>query len=729
MKNILTFLLFFTFFTNLHADINSINDYYGISKKQVLVFPTLNLTESMQKKVRMWVKNYGAFLAQWGDITIISDQEFQFKKNETRVLYFIGTENTNSVLKNYKEELLAKTDKEGLSLCGKNWPDRDIGAFFLNQFHEKLALVFYLPDLNYLEQISRVFHGGTEFIIFNSLSFGNNPDFFLARGFFNKKGSQWKISETGYTERIPQDLLIFVSEIRESTPLNVGDVLRSIEQKKIFSSTIDKIYKSSDKEKKLALTVLRDGKEKQFNLTLDEIFRPIQFDYCPESILQIPQNHVQEEFDRVIEKFKGAYVDTFDYKKTEDFRRACRQLKDLEPSETVSIIEIIKKLAQFASKCNDGHVYINHRQLKSFLMTGYALNGYKVFPFQPIISAGKILIPENSFNLPVGSQLIKMDQFNYHELLDLLAHLNSGDTRANKLSSLARDSFSDFLFLTSGEKKQFQLDLLSEGKIIKRVIQAVPFYKRENQLLEEKWEPILKLDSETLVLRLDSFAHTPDFSKTVNKAFKVFARNKMKNLVIDIRQNGGGSTRALNLLLAHLIRGKYRVYKMTRNIRCKEAENEGFEFEDDVPYGQRTHYNITSQFDGGTKQFMGKVFLFTGPKTFSTAFDCTAVLKERLNAFIIGQPAGGKIAQSGNHFRLSLFKRGLDITVPYKDFLPDMQTVKDYQSPEASTVLQPDLSVEMTEEAIKNKTDPCVSALKKYLKFHNSFEKLHHPDQ
>ena len=129
------------------------------------------------------------------------------------------------------------------------------------------------------------------------------------------------------------------------------------------------------------------------------------------------------------------------------------------------------------------------------------------------------------------------------------------------------------------------------------------------------------------------------------------AHGKAKNLIIDVRHNGGGGLAEMNLIFAELFAKPTTLVVM--DIRRAVEEKHGAIFGDDDPLMRkvsapetiirREHFATPAAKQSGLKD--AKVFLLTSNKTFSAAEHLSLSLKRTRRATLIGEATGG-----GAHF-------------------------------------------------------------------------------
>ena len=727
MNVLLCFLVFGMLFSSSPAnagEVNSLNAYYETFPNLILVYPTLDLSTASQTEVLMDVESYAKFLRQWGKVTVIKDADFSMSQSPEDGVFIIGTEHSNAVLKKYKNELSAKCNGKVFSFFGRKWFCEDIGAIFLSSLENRLAIALYLPDLRFLRRFSDVFHGSTEFLIFNSVCFSGDPQVFIAKGNFKKTGKSWNIDENSLKEMDPIDEMVVVALPAKGSLLRKGDILKTLDGNVLKRSTFFYIVGRLNEKNVYEMSILRAGKTISLKIAPKEI-NDSKMAFFPMKIPQFLESKLVAEFARLKGIFQECYIDSFDRLVFNSFPVVFPKAPSTTGNSKVSLLDFYKSLARFASAFHDGHTYINTDQLRAFLQADVLLRAGRLFPFQPVIGGTKLFVPENSFHISKGSEILKINGRPTVDVLAKLAEYSSGDTLSHQCSEFAFKGFSDFYCLAFGEEAVFVLELKTGEKLVSVTIPAVGLFDREVLSHQSDRDPVSEIASGLLLLRIDSFSTGKEFSTLVDTAFKKLMDKEIANLAIDLRRNGGGSTEALCELFSHLVSSDYQIYKMCRVVRSKLGEKEGLVFEESTPYGKKTIYQITSRDSGGKDVFSGRVFVLIGPQTFSTAFDCAVMLKELRGAVLVGEAAGGRMVQSGSHLQVPVLSHGMTISVPYKDFLPNLKSLKDFASTPFELVVEADYEVSETEKSIQSGLDPCVEFLKDFLRREKQFRSLH----
>lgn len=199
--------------------------------------------------------------------------------------------------------------------------------------------------------------------------------------------------------------------------------------------------------------------------------------------------------------------------------------------------------------------------------------------------------------------------------------------------------------------------------------------------------------------------HLPHFFKS---SFKELKKRKTKNLIIDLRSNGGGSVTNSNLLTKFIADKPFRIadtlYALHRASPYRKYQKDRLAnglfllFMTRKKQDGNYHFRYFERKDFKPKKknhFKGNVYILTGGNTFSAATLFAQKVKGQNNVTIVGEEAGG--GAYGNNawlipdvtlpitkvrFRLPLFRLVMDASIPKagRGVMPEVEalpTVKD----------------------------------------------------
>lgn len=180
------------------------------------------------------------------------------------------------------------------------------------------------------------------------------------------------------------------------------------------------------------------------------------------------------------------------------------------------------------------------------------------------------------------------------------------------------------------------------------------YYQPEgNPIVEEKNVSLFDLGTESAYLKLETVAYE-NYQMIHDTIFDYLTSTKKKNLIIDLRGNGGGSQIVYLDFLSHLSSDSLRIEMLKRD----ESGSTFFNSKRRRDKPSKEFYNRSEKVENGTNYFINpippKTTLFKGDLyvlidggTASGASQLASFLKNTMNAICIGQETGG--GETGNN--------------------------------------------------------------------------------
>ncbi|HEU5166493.1 MAG TPA: S41 family peptidase [Chitinophagaceae bacterium] len=311
-----------------------------------------------------------------------------------------------------------------------------------------------------------------------------------------------------------------------------------------------------------------------------------------------------------------------------------------------------------------------------------------------------------------GVVVKKIDQQPISTIIDTLCQYISSDghNMTHKFQSLSnRGGFGAAFTSVFGQKENYFIDYLGNDGMEKTA--TVPSYNpradsanriaisrfAKTSRAERKKQIIgatrnLRIDSTNSVAFMDlgSFGRSLKLKSFFRTSFKDIQHKGTKNLVVDVRGNGGGSVTNSTFLTKFIADRKFKVadslYTNTRNSRYKKYI-EGYFFnrlfmlfvtakKNDGKY----HFGYFERHYFKPKKknhFDGNVYILTGGNSFSATTLFTQTVKPQDNVFVVGEETGGgaygntawlipdlTLPETGIRFRLPLFRLVIDKNIP-----------------------------------------------------------------
>ncbi|MES2276225.1 MAG: S41 family peptidase [Bacteroidota bacterium] len=242
------------------------------------------------------------------------------------------------------------------------------------------------------------------------------------------------------------------------------------------------------------------------------------------------------------------------------------------------------------------------------------------------------------------------------------------------------------------------------------------------EIIDLKTKPRLELKilDKGAVLTIKSFGETDikagsqNFKKFITKTFAEVQSRKITNLIIDLRNNTGGTDANAALLCSYLMDKPYRYWdriEVTEPFALSIKGSVKFMYgkpvkKDSVYLWQKSHF--THEFDFFEPQqpkynnYNGKIYILINGTCLSSCADLAAVLQYNKRAIFIGEETGG--AYQGNNSGLipdSKLTFGVTVSVPLLKYINAVDQAMNY-----GHGTYPDVHYNRSPEDITGKKDP-----------------------
>jgi hypothetical protein len=252
---------------------------------------------------------------------------------------------------------------------------------------------------------------------------------------------------------------------------------------------------------------------------------------------------------------------------------------------------------------------------------------------------------------------------------------------------------------STGKTATHKLRSVSYGQLSGLMAQVLS----ENKIRKEIAKPA-KLqfqDDNTAILTFRTFSNSNfaasnmDFKKFTDSSFAEISKRRPDNLIIDLRDNGGGSEGNEDYLFSYLTDRPYNKYKHV------ELSNFSFSFLEFTDYsGIEDRQDLENELKSENEKsqngkiyrkaglyipeplksnpFKGSMYVLTSGWTYSGGAEFSALMKEHSSAVFIGEETGGGYYgnTSGTLLELTLPNTKLKIDIPILKFVLDVRKGK-----------------------------------------------------
>jgi Peptidase family S41 len=315
--------------------------------------------------------------------------------------------------------------------------------------------------------------------------------------------------------------------------------------------------------------------------------------------------------------------------------------------------------------------------------TAYSMNNYlsrgsilfrKTPPHRFRVLDQKLYVSKNYYlrgNIPIGSEIISINNQSAAECLEDVGRLLSFETIHNRNANLELPAFWGLW----NEFGDYEITFKTPSDEVVNSTSASGLFANLAYLWDftrfgyENYS-FSVLEGNVGLMNIQAFNGQESFEDFLAKTFKTIQQENIKHLIIDIRQNSGGSTSLAEELMQYISPTEFKPFEVSLLKISKDLIS---------------RHNIdTTKFKPGTLvdegytmdelrenplRFNGEVFVLTSGYTFSTALDFAAMVRCFNVGTIVGTETGGRTASFGSPQSFKLPETGVEMKVSRKKFL------------------------------------------------------------
>lgn len=362
-----------------------------------------------------------------------------------------------------------------------------------------------------------------------------------------------------------------------------------------------------------------------------------------------------------------------------------------QPKTLLDFYKIILKITDF-----EGSLH-NDTTLPDDFQNKYS-SGNVFFPYPVKLIENKLVINFQNTEIPLGSQIHSINRTAINQILDAFSkyYTTDGYNITGKSIGIG-SSFAKYFEMEYGPQKDFLVEysLPNKSQKLKKTVAAVSNEIRKENFKNRHSLPIDSLQygkikgkysfkvisPNTSLLAINTFAigrNAKDkehlaYKKYVDSCFQYLSDNlQIKNLIVDVRNNGGGTDPNDIMTFSYLAQKPFREnavayvnfqeipfpeYLVYEETELQKQQEEKKDFEDEIKdefpklengrYFQDEKFNLLLQPDKNS--FKGQIYLLISPRIASAGSLFTSLAAGNTNAVVIGEETmGGYFGHNGH---------------------------------------------------------------------------------
>ncbi|MCY6369699.1 S41 family peptidase [Clostridium ganghwense] len=395
------------------------------------------------------------------------------------------------------------------------------------------------------------------------------------------------------------------------------------------------------------------------------------------------KNEIAEDVKVLVDKLERIHPNLYFSIDKEAFNKQIHETLN-EIQEPITETEFFKRFAPIISKIEDGHTFL--KLPNSFIKK--VTSTKNLIPITVVVKNKKLYLNEILIkalkNQYQGYEITAINNKNSSKLYSEMIKYTFGKQSSFKETSVQRN-FGILYHLDNDFKAFYEINLKdSTGNEFKITLQGKSFNyiknlmtntsnKKEYKLYEYK-----VLDNNIALINFNSCSDFEGFKKFLDTSFQDMKEKGINDLIIDLRKNGGGSSKLAQLLVEYIYAGNYKPaskvdIKISKEILDYYNSNQYISKEEMLKFKNRLGqtYTFTSKATRSYTEkpvFHGNTYFLIGKNTFSSAVILSSMVKDYHIGYLIGEETGGLATHYGDIYNFNLPNTNLLVGVSHKHF-------------------------------------------------------------
>lgn len=306
---------------------------------------------------------------------------------------------------------------------------------------------------------------------------------------------------------------------------------------------------------------------------------------------------------------------------------------------TRSTLEFYRVMQEFAGRLHDGHTNVFFpKELQSEVMARPAITTRLI--------EGHVLIVDvqdpklSGEGIAVGQEITGVDGVAVQEYAEKnVAPYVSDSTPQSQATSVY-----EYFLLRGAVSKPVELELKdADGKTIRRSVARLTREQLKNLPNRSRDFELKMLPNNIALVTVNTMSDGPGEEKFMAENFP--AMSKASGVILDLRENGGGSSSVGYNILSYFVDKPFKDSSWYTREYHPTFRPWG---QSDKVFGQEAEAISMEQIKqtrNGVEPYLGPMIVLSSPRTFSAAEDFLVAYKPTKRGLIVGEPSGGSTGQ------------------------------------------------------------------------------------
>ena len=380
------------------------------------------------------------------------------------------------------------------------------------------------------------------------------------------------------------------------------------------------------------------------------------------------------DIDSLVYTISEVHPEMFTVCKQGEFLKMVSEIQEALP-DSVSAWEMYVRLQPLVVRIGDGHTSL------SFPFNDVIKENTPRLPMNMIVDTdNKVKVAYSVDNrIPAESEIVKINGITINEMYKKMLCYESGESEARKMNRINEGFSALFFILYSSDTYNVEYIEPGRNKVSRIELKACTSkelieWRKKTQSAVSQPNAVpysFKIIPEKNVAIMDfkSFVDSKYMETFSDSMFTTLKQNNIKNLVIDVRENGGGNSQVGDVLLSYISPKPFcqfhkflaRVTPTTQRLMRGHLDTGWY-------YGEISEKEFVQPKSYTEGLYNGNVILLTSNHTFSSASSFAWAFKEFDMGKVVGEETGGMNVSFGDVVYYKMPYSGLAASISHKRF-------------------------------------------------------------
>lgn len=368
---------------------------------------------------------------------------------------------------------------------------------------------------------------------------------------------------------------------------------------------------------------------------------------CFNSIInaEISKKMFLNEVKEVIKKGEEIHANFYHNIAKEDLNKYIEETI-LELSENISEKKAISILASILSKIGDAHTFA--------LIEGKKVieKDMKILPFKFYIIKDKIYLLDSIDEMTKGSLILKINNQSVEEIIKNISKHISYETDTFK-EWILNNEFFKYYYLLYDYKENYEIVYKDkkDNIIKKKIVNGISIEKYKKNFLKRRKKYDFEIYSSKIgIIKINTFADDQDYSIFLEKTFSRLKKEKIENLIIDVRNNNGGNSTLAELLGRYISNKKIKMYSYIDTKVSEESKKNHLNWKKLLDSENGELIREYSDETYPLNRYKGNIYIIANGGTFSSASNFVAMIKDYNLGILVGEESGSLYSSYGDPY-------------------------------------------------------------------------------